>query len=241
MRRGLTRDMLVLDYQPRHCMRSGRTLAVEALPRWPHRLTAAMGASSSGTPERHSGRLVGGWLLQTACTEARLWNRPDLRLSVKLIGPQLTSEELCIQVSAALEESGLPPECLELAIPESVAFSLDEDAAIAFASLRDIGVNLLLDEFGHVFASLLALRDMPLTAMKVDRLMLRSLPSDQETLAVVRAAVETSHAMGLSVCADGVDTDAHRLALQGLTIDEGQGGVFSPPLSAAEIRLYLQR
>lgn len=231
----------MLDYQPRHCMRSGRTLAVEALPRWPHRLTTALSHHSSGSTERHSNRLIGGWLLQTACAEAKLWNRPDLRLSVKLIGPQLTSEELCIQVSSALEESGLPPECLELAIPESTAFSLDEDATIAFASLRDIGVNLLLDEFGHVFASLLALRDMPLTAMKVDRLMLRSLPSDQETLAVVRAAVETSHAMGLSVCADGVDTEAQRLALQGLTIDEGQGSVFSPPLSPAEIRAHLLR
>lgn len=222
-------------------MRSGRVLAVEALPRWPHRLTATITAGSSGTTDRHPPRLVSSWLLQNACIEARSWNRPDLRLAVKLMGSQLSSEELCIQISSALEESGLPPECLELAIPEATVFSLDEDAAIAFASLRDIGVNLLLDEFGHVFASLLALRDMPLTAMKVDRLMLRSLPSDQETLAIVRAAVETSHAMGLSVCADGVESEAQRRVLQDLDIDEGQGSVFSPPLSAADIRLYLQR
>lgn len=223
-------------------MRTGRVLAIEALPRWPHRLTAAITAGSSGsTQDRHSPRLVSGWLLQNACIEARQWNRPDLRLAIKLVGPQLSSEELCIQVSAALDESELAPECLELAIPESTVFGLDDDATIAFASLRDIGVNLLLDEFGHVFASLLALRDMPLTAMKVDRLMLRSLPSDQETLAVVRAAIETSHAMGLSVCADGVESESQRRVLQDLDIDEGQGGVFSPPLSATEIRLYLQR
>ncbi|GAB0117447.1 EAL domain-containing protein [Acidisoma sp. 7E03] len=240
-RRGAGRDSLILDYQPRHCMRTGRVLAVEALPRWPHRLTAAVSGGSAGTSERHSPRLIGGWMLQNACLEAQQWNRSDLRLAVKLMGPHLSSEELCIQVSAALEESGLPPECLELAIPESTVFSLDEDATIAFASLRDIGVNLLLDEFGHVFASLLALRDMPLTAMKVDRLMLRSLPSDKETLAVVRAAVETSHAMGLSVCADGVENEGQRRVLQDLDIDEGQGGVFSPPLSTADLRVYLQR
>lgn len=157
------------------------------------------------------------------------------------MGPQLSSEELCLQVSSTLAETGLPPECLELAIPESLIFSLDEDATIAFAGLRDIGVNLLLDEFGHVFASLVALRDMPLTAMKVDRPMLRNLPSDAETLAIIRAAVETSHAVGLRVCADGVENEAQRSAFQQLTIDEGQGAAFSRPLSAAELRLYLQR
>ena len=70
--------------------------------------------------------------------------------------------------------------------------------------------------------------------------MLRSLPLDEDNLAVVRAAIETSHAMGLRVCADGVDTDAQRAMLRTLTVDEGQGSIFSPPLSPVELRPYLR-
>jgi EAL domain-containing protein (putative c-di-GMP-specific phosphodiesterase class I) len=239
----VTRDTLILDFQPRHCIRTGVLLAVEAVLRWPIRRPS--GAASfpmpQGGADRGLSRHLAGLVLQSACAEAIAWQRQDIRLSVKLLGPQLSSEDLCLQVSTALEESGLPPECLELAIPEQLAFALDEDAATAFAGLRDIGVNLLLDEFGHAVASLVALRDLPLTALKFDRLMLRGLPSDNETLAVTRAVIETSHAIGLSVCADGVDQDNQRSTFEQLGLDEGQGTVFSPPLSPLDMRLYLQR
>ena len=239
----MTRDALILDFQPRHCIRTGALLAVEAVLRWPIRRlsNAATLPAMHSTVERGLSRHLAGLVLQNACTEAASWQRPDLRLSVKLFGPQLSSEDLCLQISAALEESGLPPECLELAIPEQLAFALDDDAATAFAGLRDIGVNLLLDEFGHAIASLVALRDLPLTALKFDRLMLRGLPSDNETLALTRAVIETSHAIGLSVCADGVDQDGQRETLEQLGLDEAQGTAFSPPLTPQDIRLYLQR
>ncbi len=240
----MTRDAPVLDFQPRHGIRTGELFAVEAILRWPiRRVGAAIGgalALPSGT-DRSLLRSLSGLVLQTACAEAVTWQRPDIRLSVKLLGPHLSSEDLCLQVCAALEESGLPPERLELAIPEQLAFALDDDAASAFAGLRDIGVNLLLDEFGHAFASLVALRDLPLTALKFDRLMLRGLPTDPDALAVTRAVVETSHAIGLSVCADGVDLDSQRMTLEHLGMDEGQGTVFSPPLPPQDMRFYLQR
>ena len=142
---------------------------------------------------------------------------------------------------AALDETGLAPERLELSIPESLVFSLEDDADIAFASLRDIGVNLLLDEFGHIFASLTALRAIPLTALKVDRVMLRGLPLDEDSLTVVRAIIDSSHALGLRVCADGVDTEAQRAILLKLAVDDGQGSVFSPPMAAVALRSYLLR
>ena len=239
----MTRDALILDFQPRHGIRTGDLSAVEAILRWPiRRLGAGVagGLALASAADRSLLRNLGGLVLHNACAEAASWRRSDIRLSVKLLGPQLSSEDLCLQVCAALEESGLPPERLELAIPEQLAFALDDDAATAFAGLRDIGVNLLLDEFGHALASLVALRDLPLTALKFDRLMLRGLPTDAETLAVTRAVIETSHAIGLSVCADGVDLDSQRTTLERLGLDEGQGTIFSPPLPPQEMRLYLQ-
>jgi EAL domain-containing protein (putative c-di-GMP-specific phosphodiesterase class I) len=237
----VTRDALILDFQPRHGIHSGDLLAVEAVLRWPiRRLSNAPPIPAPHGGDRGLSRQRAGLVLHSACAQAVTWGRPDIRLSVKLLSPSLNSEDLCRQVSLALEETGLSPECLELAIPEQLAFAFDDDAATAFAGLRDIGVNLLLDEFGHAIASLVALRNLPLTALKFDRLMLRGLPGDHETLAMIRAVIETSHAIGLSVCADGVDQDNQRLSFAELGLDEGQGSVFSPPMSPEDMRDYLR-
>lgn len=243
LRRAVTRETLVLDFQPRHIIETGRISAVEAILPWPHRRFGAPVLPPNADPSSDRGlaSMLSAWIFRAACTEAASWDLQDLRLSVKLVAPQLRGEELCLQIGAALEESGLAPERLELSIPEHLVFGLGDDADIAFASLRDIGINLLLDEFGHLYASLVAMREIPLTGLKVDRVMLRNLPLDEDNLTVVRAVIETSHAMGLRVCADGVDTDAQRAMLRTLAVDEGQGGIFSPPLSAAELRAYLQR
>jgi diguanylate cyclase len=243
LRKAVTREALVLEFQPRHDMQTGRLSAVEAMLGWPHRRLGTpnlLPLASSPATSRGLSSMLSDWIFRTACAEAASWEREDLRLSVKLVAPQLRAEELCLQIAAALEETGLPPERLELSIPETLIFSLEDDADIAFAGLRDIGVNLLLDEFGHIFASLAALRAIPLTAMKVDRVMLRGLPLDEDGLTIMRAVIESSHALGLRVCADGVDTEAQRDTLLKLTVDDGQGGVFSPPMSAAALRGYLR-
>ena len=242
LRRAVARDALALDFQPRHDMRTGSLSAVEAMLGWPHRRMSSPSLPLTATPniDRGLSSMLSAWMFRTACTEAASWERQDLRLSVKLVAPQLRAEELCLQIGAALEETGLAPERLELSIPENLIFSLEDDADIAFASLRDIGVNLLLDEFGHIFASLTALRAIPLTALKVDRVMLRGLPLDEDSLTLVRAAIDSAHALGLRVCADGVDTEVQRATLLTLAVDDGQGSVFSPPMPAAALRNYLR-
>jgi EAL domain-containing protein (putative c-di-GMP-specific phosphodiesterase class I) len=243
LRKAVTRDALVLDFQPRHGMETGSVSAIEAMLAWPHRRLGSpslLPLAANSTTDRGLSNVLSAWIFRTACAEAAGWDRQDLRLSVKLVAPQLRAEELCLQIAAALEETGLAPERLELSIPETLVFSLEDDADIAFAGLRDIGVNLLLDEFGHAFASLTALRAIPLTALKVDRLMLRGLPLDEESLTLVRAVIDSAHALGLKVCADGVDTEAQRATLLTLTVDDGQGSVFSPPLSAGALRAYLR-
>jgi EAL domain-containing protein (putative c-di-GMP-specific phosphodiesterase class I) len=242
LRKAVTRDGLALEFQPRHDMQTGRLLAVEAMLGWPHRRigTPSLLPLAASPASRGMATMLSDWIFRTACAEAAAWEQTDLRLSVKLVSPQLRAEELCLQIGAALEETGLAPERLELSIPENLVFTLDDDADIAFASLRDIGVNLLLDEFGHIFASLTALRAIPLTALKVDRVMLRGLPLDEDSLTVARAVIDSSHALGLRVCADGVDTEAQRTTLLNLSVDDGQGSVVSPPMSAGALRSYLR-
>jgi EAL domain-containing protein (putative c-di-GMP-specific phosphodiesterase class I) len=222
-------------------MQTGSLSAVEAVLSWPHRRFGTSNLLPVGlTIDRGLSSMLSAWIFRTACAEATAWERTDLRLSVKLVASQLRAEELCLQIAAALEETGLAPERLELSIPENLVFTLEDDADIAFASLRDIGVHLLLDEFGHIFASLTALRAIPLTALKVDRVMLRGLPLDEDNLTLVRAVIDSSHALGLRVCADGVDTEAQRVTLMKLAVDDGQGSIFSPPMSSSALRSYLR-
>jgi EAL domain-containing protein (putative c-di-GMP-specific phosphodiesterase class I) len=231
-----------VNFLPRHILRTGKVSALEALLRWPYRrhgsAMAPQPAHSAADRAALASHLAGE-LLQAACREATAWSE-DISLSVRLVTEQFRGDDLCLQVGTALDESGLPPERLELAIPEHIVFSFDDDTNLALAGLRDLGVNLLLDEFGLIFASLAALQRVPVTAVKVDRVMLRNLPSQETDARIIRAAINAAHDLGLTVCADAVDTQDLRAALEALGCDEGQGSVFSPPLSGADLAGYLR-
>jgi EAL domain-containing protein (putative c-di-GMP-specific phosphodiesterase class I) len=239
-RRTTPKDTFIVDFQPRHVIRTGTVAAVEALLRWPHgRHGSTMTLPATSVDRAATASYLAGGLLHAACLQAAEW-RGNVRLSVRLVVEQFRGDELCLQVAAALEESGLAPERLELAIPEHIVFGFNDDTNLALAGLRDLGVNLLLDEFGHIFASLAAMQKVPLTAVKVDRVMLRNLPREETDTKIIRAAIHAAHELGLTVCADGVDTEAVKALLEALACDEGQGSFFSPPLSGSELGPYLR-
>ncbi|WP_284945254.1 EAL domain-containing protein [Acidisoma cladoniae] len=239
-RRTASKDAFTVDFQPRHVIRTGAVAAVEALLRWPHgRHGSTIAPPAAPSIDRAAvASHMAGVLLHAACVQAVDW-RDGLRLSVRLVAEQFRGDDLCLQVASALEESGLAPERLELAIPEHIVFGFNDDTNLALAGLRDLGVNLLLDEFGHIFASLAAMQKVPLTAVKVDRVMLRNLPREEADTKIIRAAIHAAHELGLTVCADGVDSGAIKTLLEELTCDEGQGSFFSPPLSGVELGPYL--
>jgi len=100
-------------------------------------------------------------------------------------------------------------------------------------------VGVTLDDFGTGFASLSTLKRLPLTAMKLDRSLVRDLPVDAEDAAIVRAVIATAHALGLRVVAEGIETESQRAFLTGCGCDEGQGYLFSRPVPAEQIRVRL--
>lgn len=104
---------------------------------------------------------------------------------------------------------------------------------LRLAALRDLGVGLVLDDFGAAQGSLSALRRAPLSAVKLDGSVVRGLPHDREDAAVAQATIQVAHALGLTVTAEGVETEAQRACLAALGCDEGQGYLFSMPLPAA--------
>ncbi len=226
----------VLHYQPRFCLATGEIVANEALARWPHR---KQGLIPPGVviPVAERTDLFGAWVLAQACREAACWN--TARLSVNVSARQLQSGALPRQLVAALEQSGLLPDRLDLELTEPSLVDSSTDTLLALSAIRDLGIGLVLDDFGAGLASLSMLKRLPLTALKLGRSLVRGLPLSREDAATVHAAIETSRAMRLTTMAEGIETEAQRAFLSGIGCAEGQGCLFSQPLLAEQLHPML--
>ncbi len=230
----------VLHYQPRIALHSGRITGAEALIRWPHRKRGLMAAGSFIPVAEQSGLItdIGAWVLRAACLAAMHWAR-DTRVAVNVSARQLHDQELLRQIGDSLEGSGLPAERLEIELSEAILLEDNLDTLLVLSAIRDLGVAVTVDDFGSGVASLSMLKRLPLEHIKIDRSLVRTLPDDAEDVAIVQAIVDTSHALGLGVVAEGVETEAQRSLLAAMGCDEGQGYLFSQPLTEEMFRLRL--
>jgi EAL domain-containing protein (putative c-di-GMP-specific phosphodiesterase class I) len=227
---------LILHYQPRLCLATGKVVATEALIRWPDRGQGLIPPSIFIPIAERSDliNLIGAWVLVEACKEASYWN--GIRLSVNVSARQLQSGVLPIQLAMAFEQSGLSPDRLELELTDSLLVDSSTDTLLALSAIRDLGIGLALDDFGTGFASLSMLKRLPLTVMKLDRLLVRELPTSREDAAIVQGVIETGRAMRLTTVAEGIETEAQRAYLSGIGCNEGQGYLFSHPVPAGQLR-----
>ncbi len=248
-RRRLTRDLaaaakreeFVLYYQPRLSLLTGALVGAEALIRWPHSKRGLISPASFIPLAESTGLItpIGGWVLRTACLEALSWPT-ETTVSVNVSARQLADGALLQQVADALLVSDLPPERLEIELTESLLVDVSLETLLTLSAIRDLGVGIALDDFGTGFASLAMLKRLPLTVMKLDRSMVRDLPQDREDAAIVRAIIQTGHALGLSVVGEGIETEQQRAFLSGTGCDEGQGYLFSHPLPTDKLALRLK-
>lgn len=244
-RRRLQRDLAVaiegggleIGFQPRRSLATGRQTGAQALVRWPHKRRGQVPPSVFVPLAEATGQsaALGGWALAAACRAAAAWDE-QLAVSVSIVADQMDRGMLLAQVAFALESSGLAPERLELEMPESLLVEVSLDKLLMLSAIRDHGVGIALDDFGTGLASLTMLKRLPLTAMKLDRSLVRDLPADREDAAIVHAVITAAHAMGLHVVADGVETEPQRAFLSASGCDEGQGSLFSSALPPGEFR-----
>lgn len=228
----VTADQLEIAYQPRIDLGTGRVIAYEALIRWPDRRRGML-LPDAILPLAERTKLsetLGAWVLNCACQAAARWAGPAVCVNVS--GRQVRSAVILAQVSAALANSGLAPDRLELEMTEDTLLAGGVDTLIILSGLRDLGVGLSLDDFGAGFGNLVALRRLPLTAIAIDRSLVRDLPDQPEAAAITQAVIQTGHAMDLMVVAEGIETEAQRAVLAGMGCDAGQGFLFGQPALA---------
>ncbi|WP_159351384.1 PAS domain S-box protein [Roseomonas harenae] len=241
LRTALARTEMQLHFQPLVGIRTGEVTCLEALLRWRHPDRGMIPPAEFIPVAEETGMIIriGEWALRNACREAACWPKP-IRVAVNLSPVQFRSPGLVRAVSAALAESGLAAERLELEITESVLLQ-DDQANLILRELSGLGVRIALDDFGTGFSSLAYLLRFPFNKIKIDRSFVMGLPERRESKAVIRAVVSMSRSLGISVTAEGVETEAQFDALRRLGCNEAQGYLLSCPVPASEVKALIGR
>ncbi|MBW7903559.1 MAG: EAL domain-containing protein [Rhodocyclaceae bacterium] len=237
LRHGVARGEFALWYQPQVDAASGRIVAAEALLRW-HPADLGFVSPARFIPiAEETGCIIdiGAWVLHTACAQIAAWRAAGCgprRVAVNLSARQLVRPDLCATVARAMQESGIPPDSLELEITES---SLMDDVPRTIATLRELhgmGVSLSLDDFGTGYSSLSYLKRFPIDHLKIDQSFVSALFEEPDAEAIVRAIIGLAHNMRMDVIAEGVETDAQRRFLAAQGCDLLQGYLLGKPLPA---------
>ena len=176
---------------------------------------------------------LGKWVLGEACKQTKAWREavhPDLRVAVNLSARQLQDPTLVEIVMAALAETGLPPDGLELEITESAVMANFDFAESLLRRLREMGVKISLDDFGTGYSSLSYLRRLPIDSVKIDKSFVDDLPDNPEAVAVAITIISMTHSLGLKAIAEGVETSEQLEFMRDNHCDKIQGYFFSPPL-----------
>ena len=212
LHRALERDELRIYYQPIIELAAAPAPGAEALVRWQHPDRGLVAPDAFIDLAEETGLIVpiGAWVLEEACRQLMEWRAggqvsPEFSMAVNLSARQLAQADLVAQVAAALERTGAPPELVCLEITESVLMA--ETTIEAIDALRALGVRLSIDDFGTGYSSLGYLRRFPVDSVKVDRSFVDGLGTESEDSAIVAAVVGLGHALGLSVVAEGVETE----------------------------------
>ncbi|RZK99951.1 MAG: EAL domain-containing protein [Rubrivivax sp.] len=244
LRYALQRGELTLNFQPKLDATQGGLVGVEALLRWTHPVRGPVSPAEFIPVAERFGLIgeLGQWVLNEACRHMRLWLDAGLEIpvAVNLSAHQLREHDLEIRIREALARHALPADMLVLEITESVAMDDIEASLKVFDILDRIGVKLSIDDFGTGHSSLSYLRRLPARQLKIDRSFVRDLDHSPDAQAIVEAVVRLSHALGMTVVAEGVETEAQRQVLVKLACDELQGYLLGRPMAEADLRTWMR-
>jgi diguanylate cyclase (GGDEF)-like protein/PAS domain S-box-containing protein len=245
LERALDHGQFVLAYQPIVELRTGTIEGVEALLRWNHPSGRVVAPGDFIALAEETGLIVplGGWILETACRDARRWDasggHPALSVNVNVSGRQVSEPGFIDEVANALTHSGLGPNRLILEFTENVLIEDSDQSAATLASLKSLGVRLAIDDFGTGFSSLGYLRRFPIDVLKIDGSFIASLSGGREQREVVSAILRLGETLHLETVAEGVETELQVSALTLLGATRAQGFFFGRPATPDAITTLL--
>ena len=238
LRHALTREELFLHYQPLVSLTTGRVIGMESLLRWHHPKLGVISPSMFIPLAEETGLIVaiGEWALKQSCKQAKILCdelNTDLSVSINLSPRQFEQSNLLQTIREALEESGLPPQNLQVELTENTLMINSASNLEKLQQIRQLGARVAIDDFGTGFCSFSYLLQYPVDRLKIDQSFVMKAITEPNAATVVRTIIAMSHHLGIKVIAEGVEKPEHLQFLAQRNCDEAQGYYFSRPVAAA--------
>lgn len=246
LRRAIAEGQFLLHYQPQ-TNDDGRVLGAEVLLRWQHPKRGMISPNRFIPMAEETGLIVpiGEWVLKTACAQLKVWSsdpaRSHLTLAVNISATQLRQPDFVPLVLGIVERSGVDPTRLKLELTESMLVKDIDDVINKMAALKAHGLTFSLDDFGTGFSSLNYLKRLPLDQLKIDQCFVRDVLTDNSDKAIARTLISMSDSLGLSVIAEGVETESQRGWLRENGCNLYQGYLFGKPMPVDQFEALVGR
>ena len=239
LREALEKEELALFYQPLVCLETRKVTGFEGLMRWTHPERGTIQPADFIALAEEAGLVseLGEWALRRACAQAARWPSP-VKVSINL-SPLQIKRDLIEVVLQALAASGLPPHRLELEITELVLLQDSQNTLATLHQLRQLGVRIVMDDFGRGYCSLSYLRSFPFDKIKIDRAFIADMDRSDQTRALVEAIVGLGNSLGMVTVAEGVENFGQLEMVRGFGCAEAQGYYFSPAVAPGDVERLL--
>jgi len=239
LKEALATGALKLHYQPQVDVESGAVMGAEALLRWNDPVLGNVSPARFIPVAEATGLILplSDWVLNTACQQIAAWTQAGtpLRVAVNFSAQQFRQPDLPEKVRAILECTGAQAQWLDIEITETVAMTQPEQACKHLDALVALGCSVSLDDFGTGYSSLSYLKKLPVRTLKIDKSFMDGIPTDANDIAISRAIIALAHSLGMTLIAEGVETDAQLAFLRQYGCEVYQGWLFAKALDALDL------
>ncbi|WP_126424713.1 bifunctional diguanylate cyclase/phosphodiesterase [Brevibacillus marinus] len=244
LKKALQQEQFQLAFQPKVDLSSGQVTGMEALVRWEHPELGRLSPGKFIPIAEETGLIVplGEYVLRRACQQNKEWQElgyPPVKVSVNLSPRQFYHPDLVSRIQEILSTTKLDPQWLELEVTESIFADLDHATAI-LKEIKKLGVQVSIDDFGTGYSSFSYIKHLPVDSLKIDASFIRDLHVNKESQAIVKAILTIAKTLNLTVVAEGVEKTEQHALLSEDGCNQGQGYLFSQPLSGEEFADYLR-
>jgi diguanylate cyclase (GGDEF)-like protein/PAS domain S-box-containing protein len=245
LRRALAQEQLALHYQPQVEVGSGRMIGVEALLRWRDPELGIIPPCEFIPLAEETGLIIplGKWVIREACRQHIEWERTGMgpvKVAVNVSVRQMEDEDFIHDLKQILDEAGVNPCYLELEITESIMQNIDR-SMVVLNEIKEIGLELSIDDFGKGYSSLSYLKHLPIDHLKIDKSFVDDIIAHPNQGSIVKAIIVMGHSLGFSMIAEGIEEEAQVRFLMKHGCEIGQGYYFSRPLPAEDIQALFMK
>ncbi|MCH8976503.1 MAG: EAL domain-containing protein [Proteobacteria bacterium] len=237
----IERNEFRLHYQPLIEAKTGKVVAIETLIRWQHPRQGLLLPAKFIAIAEECGLIVsiGNWVLENACKQAKIWNEANLdplpRITINFSANQLAQKDMVENIKNIVGSTGLRMSNVELELTESAIMNEPLQAISMFSSLRKLGLNIAIDDYGTGYSSLRYLADLSVDTLKIDRAFIMQCPKDSKFNAIIKSTITLAHDLNIRVVAEGVETKEQVDFLTENGCDILQGYYFSKPLTNKQL------